>query len=186
MPNRYTERKSGTAGMQVLPTAVPERYDESDGQRKFRDASGAVRAYVTTDQPQTLSNKTLASPRFTGRARETRTAQSIATDGNVTYTAAQVTAGLIVRSGLTAARTDAFPAAADLVAALGNPAVGDSFTVVVLNDSAAANNLTVNGASTGVTYKGTAALAQGEAGVFIVVLTDVTADAEAYTVYQVS
>lgn len=126
------------------------------------------------------------SHQFGANTIQTLTSASITTDGNVTYTAAQMLGGRIVRSGLSANRTDAVDTAANIVAAIPGAAVGMSFQFL-LDNSDDASTIDFSGASTGVTYRpplnGVASLAAAHAGLVTVVLTNVSGGSEAVTVY---
>ena len=119
-----------------------------------------------------------------GLLTDKRTDASVSTDSNQVYTAAQVLGGVITRTGQTAGRTDAIDTAANIVAAIPGAYVGQCFFFVV-NNNDASDTVTVNGASTGITYEGTAtALAIGDAWLFMGMITNVTGAAEAVTIYQ--
>lgn len=124
----------------------------------------------------------------TGQVMITNTpaATSITTAGNVTYTAAQLLSGTIVRDPNGAARTDVLPTAALLVAAMGASAtVGASFSFLLSNAADAAETVQITMGSGGTSGGPTvlATIAQNSSRVFTVRLTNVTAGAEAYTVY---
>ena len=74
--------------------------------------------------------------------------------------------------------------AALLVAAFPGVQVGDSFQFFITNNSAGANTITVDNGSGG-TKDGTMTVAQNVVRKFVVVFTNVTASAEAYTVYGI-
>lgn len=117
---------------------------------------------------------------------------SDATAGNITYTAAQLLAGTFVRNGGAGNRTDVFPTAALIVAALaakyGKATVGMRFTWTLINDVATANTIAITlgaGMTSGLT-NGTqvsAALAQNATKVYHFRVTNVTPAAEAVVVY---
>jgi hypothetical protein len=80
-----------------------------------------------------------------GRLRTLDTVTSIATAGAVTYTAAQILGGIIVRDCAGAARTDVLPTAALLVAAMKQPRVGTVVRCLIVNGSdGAAEHITVD------------------------------------------
>ena len=109
------------------------------------------------------------------------TATVLSTDGPVSYTAAQLLGGLILRDPNGAARTDTLPSAGDIVAALGgenNVPVGTSVLLHIRNTADAAEILTI-AAGTGVTLSGDGAIAQNNGKDFIVVVDS----ASAVTVY---
>jgi len=104
----------------------------------------AVRGNVVASTGYTLSG---GSP-----ARDFRTNTSYTTDANVTLTAAQVLTGLVTFGGAqTAARTVTLPTASDLATAIPGIATGHSFWFVLDTNNPNAT-VTMNGASTGVTY----------------------------------
>src|SRR3990170_1163319 len=74
---------------------------------------------------------------------------SIATVGAGTYTAANVLSGIIVRDCAGASRTDTFPTAAALVAAIPGAAVGDVIDVYVINGSDPVTEIITLAAGTG-------------------------------------
>lgn len=127
--------------------------------------------------------------------RATAAPISINTAGNVTYTAAQLIAGTIVRDPNGAARSDTLPTAALLVAALKSPKVGQEIETLLINGAdAVAESITLNaGAGGAFDANQTAAsrlvgivVAGGTPGGRAIVkirLTNVTPAAEAYVVY---
>jgi hypothetical protein len=117
---------------------------------------------------------------------------SLTTAGNVTYTAAQLLSGTIVRDPNGAARTDTLPTAALLVAALNalsGAEVGDLIDVTIWNGSdgaADAETITI-AAGTGGTFDAAALAASrivrtGSSKIIRIRITNVTAGAEAYAV----
>lgn len=74
---------------------------------------------------------------------------SYATAGAVTYTAADILSGLIVRDCGGAGRTDVLPTAALLVAALPDAKDGDIIQCEIINGSDAAETITVNAGAGG-------------------------------------
>lgn len=103
-----------------------------------------------------------------------------ATAGARTYTATEFVGGVIVRDCAGSSRTDVGPTAAALVAAIPGAVVGTSFTLRVSNSSDAAETITMS-AGTGGTTVGVMTIAQSNYKDFVVVLTNVTADSEAYS-----
>lgn len=106
-----------------------------------------------------------------------------ATAGAITYTAAQLKGGLILRDPNGSGRSDVTPTAALLVAALPSAVVGTSLQFTIRNTADAAETITVT-AGSGATLSGTMTIAQNNSKRFLVVLDNVTAGAEAYTVYS--
>ena len=78
---------------------------------------------------------------------------AMTTVGNGTLTAAGITSGLIKRSGSTSAFTDTSDSAANIIAALPNAQVGQSWFLLIENDTAFAETIA---AGTGVTLSGLA------------------------------
>jgi len=115
------------------------------------------------------------------------TVSSPATAGNVTYTAAQLLGGLILRNTNGGNRSDVSPTAAQLVAALSSmgrkPVVGNSFIFTIRNTAGAAETITLT-AGTGVTLSGTMTIAQNNSKDFEVVFTDVRDGNAAVTIYS--
>lgn len=105
------------------------------------------------------------------------------TAGAVTLTAAQLLGGLILRDPNGAGRSDVFPTAALLVAAIPGATIGTSFNVTIRNTADAAETITMT-AGTGCTISGTATIAQNNSKTFLIRLTGVTAGSEAYTAYS--
>lgn len=104
-----------------------------------------------------------------------------ATAGNLTYTAAQLLGGLILRDPAGGARDDVTPTAALIVAALNHVQVGDSFEFTIRNTADAAETITVT-AGDGVTLSGTMTIAQNNSKRFLAVVTAVTTPA--VTIYS--
>ncbi len=104
--------------------------------------------------------------------RDFRTATADNTAAAATYTAAEVLSGLILRSPAGGANvTDVMPTAANLIAAMPGAVTGMSFTTFV--DAGATPNaaITLNGASTGVTYGSGCGTAFGTSDVQLLLIT---------------
>ena len=110
---------------------------------------------------------------------------TIAADSNQTLTGAQLLCGLILRSGMTAARTDTLPSAAALCEAIQGCMVNHSISVRFRNVNATAQTYTiaVGAGGTLATGNGNTA-AQNNDRVLRIILTNVTIGQEAYTVYS--
>lgn len=113
---------------------------------------------------------------------------TVSTAGNVTYSAAQILNGLILRDTGGANRTDPLPTAAAIVAALGGPptaSVGMTIAFTIMNTSAGAftDQITMGAGGTSGAANVLSAIAQSTSKTFHLQLTNVTAGAEAYTVY---
>lgn len=139
---------------------------------------------ITPTNGQTLVYDSTAAKWGSSRVYDVTTVTTdTTTAGPRTYTAAELIGGLILRDCAGAIRSDVTPTAALLVAALPDAIVGTSFRVVIRNTSDAAETLTITG-GTGVTVSGTATIAQNNSKEFLVRLDNVTAAAEAVTVYS--
>ncbi len=99
-----------------------------------------------------------------------------------TLTAAQLLGGMI-NSVPAGAITLTFPTAANMIAGLRGAQVGDSFDVTLANTSAGANTITL--AAGGATLRGNTSVAQNKVALLRVLITNVTAASEAYTVHSV-
>lgn len=134
--------------------------------QQFNRGINVVQGNVTTSRGYVLSSSPL---------RDVRTNTSI-TGGSATYTAAQILAGYITRSAVNANATDIFPTAANLALAIPGVAAGHSFWLMI--DTSAPNaTITLNGASTGVTYAdgcGTA-IGTNDAALVLINFTSATA-----------
>jgi hypothetical protein len=101
----------------------------------------------------------------------------------VTYSTAEILSGLVLRDALSSARADLLPKAADLVAAINGCQVNTSFRTVIRNTGAGAGSITLT-ANTGATISGTAAIVFQQQKELLIVITNVTPGAEAYTAYS--
>ncbi len=99
-----------------------------------------------------------------------------------TLTAAQLLGGFI-NSVPVAAITLTLPTAALMVAGARGCKVGDSFDLSIENSSAGANSITL--AAGGATLRGGTSIAQNKAAKLRVLITNVTAVSEAYTVHSI-
>lgn len=111
------------------------------------------------------------------------TVTTISTAGAVTYSAAEVAGGIILRNTNGANRADLVPTAANLLAAMPHAQVGQSLEFTIRNTAGAAETITVT-TNTGVTLSGTMTIAQSNSKRFLAVFTNVTAASEAYTLYS--
>jgi hypothetical protein len=129
-------------------------------------------------QLQPKGSGVLGLPRNTARAA---TVTTITTASAVTFTAAQILGGLILRDPNGAARADLMPTAADLVAILGgvDDTLGIEFTIRNTADAAETITLTTN---TGLTLSGTMTIAQNNSKRFLAVVTAI--GTPAVTVYS--
>lgn len=105
------------------------------------------------------------------------------TAGALTYTAAMLLGGIVLRDPNGAGRSDVTPTAALLVAAVPGAAIGQAFECTIRNTADAAETITLT-AGSGVTLSGTMTIAQNNSKRFLVVFTNVTASSEAVTFYS--
>ncbi|HYH64577.1 MAG TPA: hypothetical protein VD866_07780 [Urbifossiella sp.] len=99
-----------------------------------------------------------------------------------TLTAAQLLGGFI-NSAPAGAINLTLPTAALMVAGIPGAKVGDSFDVSIENTSGGANAITL--VAGGATLRGGTSIAQNKAALLRVLITNVTAAAEAYTVHSI-
>lgn len=100
-------------------------------------------------------------------------AQTVATAGDVTYTAAQILSNIILRDPAGSARADLFPTAAAIIAALKNPVRGSSFYIHIRNTADGNETITMT-TNTGLTLSGTMTIAQNNGKTFLAVVTSST------------
>lgn len=105
------------------------------------------------------------------------------TAGVVTYTAAELVGGLILRDPNGAARSDVTPTAAQIVGAITGATATSSFEFIIRNDADAAETITLT-AGAGVTISGTATIAQNNSKRFRAVITNAGSGTEAVTIYS--
>jgi hypothetical protein len=98
------------------------------------------------------------------------TASTITTADVVTYTAAQLLGGLILRDPNGGARSDVTPTAALIIAAMKQAGVGNAFEFTIRNDADASETITVTG-GTDVTLSGTMTIAQNNMKRFLCLVT---------------
>lgn len=108
-----------------------------------------------------------------GYAVKKATVTTETTASAVTFTAAEVLGGLILRDPNGAGRADLLPTAADLITELGDPEVGTSFEFTIRNTANAAETITVT-TNTGLTLSGTMTIAQNNSKRFLAVVTSAT------------
>ena len=105
---------------------------------------------------------------------------TVTTAGNVTYTADQLTGGLILRDPNGGARSDVTPTAASIISAVKQNKTGSTFQLVIRNTADAAETITLT-AGTGVTLSGTMTIAQNNSRIFLVRIDSTTA----VTIYSI-
>jgi len=90
-----------------------------------------------------------------GPQTEKTVVTTVTTADVVTYTAAQLLGGLILRDPNGAIRSDVFPTAALIIAAIPNAQIGDSFEFTIQNDGATTEIITMTAGAGGATLLGT-------------------------------
>jgi hypothetical protein len=126
---------------------------------------------------------TYGYPRFSTLTFPTTTPATISTAAAVTFSAAEVLGGLILRDPNGAGRADLLPTAALLVRAIEGVYAGCSFYFDIRNTADAAETITVTTA-TGLTLSGTMTIAQNNSKRFLARVTNSTPGSEAVTVYS--
>lgn len=103
------------------------------------------------------------------------TVATISTAAAVTYTAAQIFGGLILRNTTGAGRADLMPTVASMAAYLTNPykIAGASYDFTIRNTAGAAETITLT-TNTGLTLSGTMTIAQSNSKTFRIVFTNAT------------
>lgn len=110
-------------------------------------------------------------------------ASVVATAAAVTYTPDQLKSGLILRNTAGAGRADLVPTAAALVAAMPGVVNNTQMLFTIRNTAGAAETITVT-TNTGATLSGTMTIAQNNMRQFRLIITNVAAGSEAYTLYS--
>lgn len=133
--------------------------------------------------PSLASHFGLQDPRFQSLVFPLIVPTPIATAGNVTYTAAQIMNGFILRDGNGGARTDTLPSASSLVNAIQGCMVNTSFEFELRNTTGTAVAITLAAGAGGTLNPAGTSVAQLNSRSYLIVITNVTAGQEAYTVY---
>lgn len=165
------------AALSVNDLVKPEYVSASDA-GKGDDASTkppyarAIVLYPTPGAEDDVATVLLCGPFPYGQDAPVKmtTVNSISTADAVTYTAAQLLGGLIIRDPAGGARSDVTPTAALIIAAIEQAGVGNSFEFVIKNAADASETITVT-AGTGVTLEGTMTIAQNNSKRFLCVVT---------------
>lgn len=144
----------------------------------YIDAAGAPVQSVVGDTGAVTAAQ-IASAIGTLVSRNQSVSSVTATVGT-TLSAAQMTGGMILRSGPTVAFTDTTDTAANLQAAYNadDTQIGSSFIMIVAN--ATANTLTM-AAGTGVTLAGNTVIEPNNSRIYLGVFTNVTSGSQALT-----
>ena len=120
--------------------------------QQFQRGINVIRGNVTTSAGYVFSGGSVV--------RDFRTNTAI-NGAAATYTAAQVLGGLITRTPTPGGGNviDVMPTAANLIAAIPGVNIGHAFELIVDLDTSPGGTVTINGASTGVTYSGSCTVA---------------------------
>jgi hypothetical protein len=106
------------------------------------------------------------------------------TAGNVTYTAAELIGGLILRDPNGANRTDVTPTAANIIGAISNASTGTSFEFYMKNTADTNESIGFSaGSNVTIVYDGTPSITENTTGTFLVVITNATSGSEAVSIY---
>ena len=122
-------------------------------------------------------------PAINDAVKRITTVTSKTTAAAVTYTAAELVGGLILRDPNGGARSDVTPTAAQIVGAIAGCITGSSFEFTIRNTADGDEPITLT-AGTGVTLSGTMTIAQNYSRNFLAVVTDATSGSEAVTIYS--
>lgn len=122
-------------------------------------------------------------PAITDTIQSFTTVTTEATAGAVTYTAAVLVGGMILRDPAGAGRSDVTPTAAQIVSELTGAIATSSFEFTIRNTADAAETITLT-AGSGVTLSGTMTIAQNNSKRFLAVVTDAGSGTEAVTIYS--
>lgn len=120
-------------------------------------------------------------PLLGGAFTDTFTPTTYSTAGVVTYAAADLIGGLILRDPNGSARSDVSPSAADIIGAMPGAAIGQSFQFDLVNTADASEQITLT-AGAGVTVSGTATIAQNNGKRWIAYITNATSGSEAVVI----
>lgn len=173
-----------------IGTFVMQEYVSAADAGKGKTSAGApayTRAVVVeaSEAEDDLCSVLLTStfPAINDAVSHDTTVTTKATAGDVTFTAAEMLGGLILRDPAGSARADLLAAAAAIVAAIAGCIVGSSFEFTIRNTADAAETITVT-TNTGLTLSGTMTIAQNNSKRFLAVVTNIGSGTEAVTVYS--
>lgn len=173
-----------------IGTFIGPEYVSAADAGKGRDNAAALayaRAVVVeaTDAEDDLGSCLLLGmcPAITDAVQRVTTVTTKTTAGAVTYSAAELVGGLILRDPNGASRSDVTPTAAQIVGAVTAAIATSSFEVIIRNDADAAETITLT-AGAGVTLSGTMTIAQNNSKRFLAVITDAGSGTEAVTIYS--
>lgn len=173
-----------------IGTFVMQEYVDAADAGKGKTSAGAPaysRAVVVgaSGAEDDLASVLLTStfPAITDAVSHSTTVTTKTTAGAVTYSAAELLGGLILRDPAGAGRSDVTPTAALIVAGISGAIVGSSFEFTIRNTADDAETITVT-AGSGVTLSGTMTIAQNNSKRFLAVVTNIGSGTEAVTIYS--
>lgn len=179
----------GNAALGIGTFIGPEYVSAADA-GKGQDNSGSLayaRAVVieATGAEDDLGSCLLLGmcPAITDGVQQVTTVTTKSTAGNVTYSAAELVGGLVLRDPAGDNRADVSPTAAQIVGAVTAAIVTSSFRFTIRNTADAAETITLT-AGSGVTLSGTMSIAQNNSKEFLAVITNAESGTEAVTIYS--
>lgn len=179
----------GNAALGIGTFIGPEYVDAADA-GKGQDNAGSLayaRAVVieATGAEDDLGSCLLLGmcPAITDGVQQVTTVTTKSTAGNVTYSAAELVGGLILRDPAGDNRADVSPTAAQIVGAVAAAIATSSFRFTIRNTADAAETITLT-AGAGVTLSGTMTIAQNNSKEFLAVITNAGSGTEAVTIYS--
>lgn len=122
-------------------------------------------------------------PAITDAVQRVTTVTTKTTAGAVTFSAAELVGGLILRDPAGDNRADVTPTAAQIVGAVTAAIATSSFEFTIRNTADAAETITVT-AGANVTLSGTMTIAQNNSKRFLAVITNAGSGTEAVTIYS--
>jgi len=171
-------------------TFIGPEYVSATDAGKAQDNAGSLayaRAFVleATDGEDELGSCLLLGmvPAINDAVKQITTVATKSTAGTVTYSAAELVGGLILRDPAGADRSDVSPTAAQIVGAVAGAIATSSFEFVIRNTADAAETITLT-AGAGVTLNGTMTIAQNNSKRFLAVITNAGTGTEAVTIYS--
>jgi hypothetical protein len=169
----HTHAEADTTGLVTdLAGKAPTTHShaEADVTSLVTDLAGKAPLVSPSFTTPTIGAALGTSLKLSGRMRDAIVASLVTTVGATTFTAAQFTGGLIIRSGSTAAYSDTTPTAAAIVGAIPNCAVGTAFELTIRNTVAFIETIL---AGSGVTLSQTTAVAASQTRRYLCVVTNV-------------
>lgn len=166
-----------------MAESILQRINKSGGDTRLKEALQLVFRRFISRKGDELGRIIFQSERFLPRPG---TPTSLATAGAALYTIAQILTQIIVRDCAGAGRTDTLPTAALIVAGVPGLGVGDHISFTVINGSDAAESITLlegAGGTWDANFLAAKTVVQDAQRRVTLVITNVTAGAEAYVIY---